>query len=96
MVIQSIVVSVNTVSMSRYFCDFSVMLHDLHRITKIVTKFWIRIKRTDRSQTLLEEVHFSGGPRISRRGNVDLVGGRGLPRWLRFENFVSKRKNLDP
>ena len=24
------------------------MLHDLHKIAKSVTKFWIRIKRTDR------------------------------------------------
>ena len=29
-------------------------------------------------------------------GGVDLVRGYGLPRRLRFENFVSKRKNLDP
>ena len=27
------------------------MLRDSHKITKSVTKFWIRIKKTDRSQT---------------------------------------------
>ena len=27
-------------------------------------------------------------------GGVDLVGGRGLPRWLRFENFVCQNERI--
>ena len=53
MVIQRIIVSANTVSMGRHFCDvFSVIfkfLRDSHKIKESVTKFWIHIKRTERS-----------------------------------------------
>ena len=35
---------------TRFLCDvISVTLHDSHKITKIVTKFWILIKSTDSS-----------------------------------------------
>ena len=59
MVIQRIMVSANT----EFLCDIIfvtsflqlsnfyviiMMLHDLHKITKSVTKFWIHMKRTDR------------------------------------------------
>ena len=37
---------------------------------------------------------FSGGSRISRMGGVDLVGGRGLPRQLRFENFACQKERI--
>ena len=35
--------------------------------------------------------YFSGG---SCRGDVDIVGGRGLPRRLRFENFVCQNERI--
>ena len=36
----------------------------------------------------------SGGSRISRTGGVDLVGGHGLPRQLRFESFVCQNERI--
>ena len=36
----------------------------------------------------------SGGSRISRRGGVDHVGGRGPPRRLCFENFVCQNERI--
>ena len=39
----------------------------------------------------------SGGSRISRRGDVDLVGGVWTPEAVTFQKFcMSKRKNWDP
>ena len=39
---------------------------------------------------------FSGGSRISQRGSVDLVGGRGLPRQLCFKILYVKTKESGP
>ena len=36
----------------------------------------------------------SSGSRISRRGGADLVGGRQLPRQLRFEKFVCQNERI--
>ena len=37
---------------------------------------------------------FSGRSRISHREGVDLVGGRGLPRRLRFVKFVCQNERI--
>ena len=39
----------------------------------------------------------SGGSRISHKGGgIDLIGGRGLPRQLHFENFVCQNERIWP
>ena len=65
MVIQRIKMSANTEFLCNiiFVTSFSnshiiiMMLPDLHKFTKIVTKFWIRIKRMDRSHKCAAETN---------------------------------------
>ena len=77
MVICRIMLSSNTVS-NGLFCDVQIltsqvmMLHDSHKITKTVTKFWISIKRTDISHMC----HVDTNKRVIMSNRVKI---RGLP-----------------